>query len=100
MLVFPRRVEHALDVAVHTDSFRKLRTQGVYYHSRPQRSRNSTGKIRRPFLIHQQRLRPAVLRTQDLVGCFPHHQDAILTVKDVEKVAHCAALIQATGVFQ
>jgi hypothetical protein len=29
--------------------------------------------------------RPTFLRTQDLVGFFPHHQDTILTVKDVEK---------------
>ena len=49
----------------------------------------------RPLLIHQRRLGPCVLRSQDLVGYFPHHQDGVLNRQRYEKSIASAGRINS-----
>ena len=76
-------------------SFRRLHTRRVFCRPRPQRLPNSTAKTDRLFLVHQRRLGPCVLRSQDLVGYFPHHQDGVLNRQRYEKSIASAGRINS-----
>lgn len=76
-------------------SFRRLHTRRVFCRPRPQRLPNSTAKTARLFLVHQRRLGPSVLRSQDLVGYFPHHQDGVLNRRRYEKSIASAGRINS-----
>jgi hypothetical protein len=82
-------------VAITAFSFRRLHTRRVFRRPRPQRLPNSTAKTARLFLVHQRRLGPCVLRFQDLVGYFPHHQDGVLNRQRYEKSIASAGRINS-----
>ena len=85
----------ALVIPCSAFSFRRLHTRRVFCRPRPQRLPNSTAKTDRLFLVRQRRLGPCVLRSQDLVGYFPHHQDGVLNRQRYEKSIASAGRINS-----
>ena len=93
----------AFDNPCRAFSFRTLHTRRVFCRPRPQRLPNSTARTDRLFLVHQRRLWPCVLRSQDLggyfphhlEGYFPHHQDGVLNRQRYEKSIASAGRINS-----